>query len=50
MSKVTTVPVASVSNPNAPKVVTLQQSATKMTLGGSGKIIEIWPVPSGKYG
>ena len=43
MSKVTTVPVAPVSKPNAPKVVTLQESATKTTLGGSGKIIESGP-------
>ncbi|QQX89402.1 acinetodin/klebsidin/J25 family lasso peptide (plasmid) [Cupriavidus necator] len=41
---------APIANSTKPKVVTLRQSATKMTLGGSGPVIEIWPTPSGKYG
>ncbi|PLP97918.1 acinetodin/klebsidin/J25 family lasso peptide [Cupriavidus pauculus] len=32
-----------------PQVVTLGQSATKATQGGSGKIVEYWPGGHGSY-
>ncbi|MHA7685486.1 acinetodin/klebsidin/J25 family lasso peptide [Cupriavidus sp. PET2-C1] len=50
MKWLSAVPLAPISNSTKPKVVTLRQSATKITLGGSGQVIEIWPTPSGKYG
>lgn len=49
MNKVFPMLAAPDSKPTAPHVVTLAQSATKATLGGSGKIVEYWPGGHGSY-
>ena len=50
MNKVIPIPATRACNPTAPQVVTLSQSATQATLGGSGKIVEYWPFTRGMYG
>lgn len=50
MNKVYPMLATPISKPTAPpQVVTLAQSATKATLGGSGKIVEYWPSARGTY-